>query len=557
MTVKQLITTIFLVSSITTFAQDKYVIRLTDKNNSPFSIGNPQAFLTQRAIDRRTKQNIPFDNYDLPVNTTYIQGIENTGATILNYSKWLNTVTIQTSTPSVLTAISALPFVLSTTNVARFSSSPSTHQKFEEESIPPILTTSIVARTNSLNYGNGNNQTTMININALHDLNYQGQGMVIAVIDAGFQNMDMMTCFDSIRANNQLLGTWDFVDHETDVYDDNSHGSSVLSTIAANVPGDLVGTAPKANFWLLRSEDAPTEYIIEEYNWASAAEFADSVGADIINSSLGYTEFDDFTQNHTYADMDGNTAPCTIAADRAVSKGILVVNSAGNSGNSPWQYIGAPADGDSVLSIGAVDDMENYAGFSSIGPTADGRIKPDVCAQGQGTFVFTPFGSSSQSANGTSFSSPVIAGAVACLWQAWPNKTNIEIMESVKRSASQYNNPDNNLGYGIPDFGSAFTITGAQFIHANEMNDELIVYPNPFVGNHPLTINIKNHNGQNVQVELVDAMGKSYFKDKFDLPYNGQNELMFYPSMANMGSGLFFLHVKTDDNKYVKRLVKL
>lgn len=281
------------------------------------------------------------------------------------------------------------------------------------------------------------------------------------------------------------------------------------------------------------------------------------MGADVINSSLGYTEFDDFTQDHTYTDMDGNTAPCTIAADRASSKGIIVVNSAGNSGGSGWQYIGAPADGDSVLSIGAVDDMENYAGFSSTGPTADGRIKPDVCAQGQGTFVFTPFGSSAQSANGTSFSSPVIAGAVACLWQAWPTKTNIEIMESVKRSASQYNNPDNNLGYGIPDFGSAFTITGAQFIHANESNDDLIVYPNPFIGNHPLTINIKNSQPQNVQVELVDAMGKCYFTGKYELLYKGQNELMFYPSMANMGSGLFFLHVKTDDNNYVKRLVKL
>lgn len=239
------------------------MIRLTDKNNSPFSISNPQAFLTQRAIDRRTKQNIPFDYYDLPVNPSYIQGIESTGATILNYSKWLNTVTIQTSSPSVLTAISALPYVQSTTNVARFSSSPSAHQKFEEESIQPVVSTSIVARTNSLNYGNGNNQTTMINVNALHDLNYQGQGMVIAVIDAGFQNVDMMSCFDSIRANNQLLGTWDFVDQEFDVYDDNSHGSAVLSTIAANVPGDLVGTAPKANFGCFAQKTHPLNTLLK------------------------------------------------------------------------------------------------------------------------------------------------------------------------------------------------------------------------------------------------------------------------------------------------------
>ena len=332
---KQLSLIAFLFISLISQAQDKYVVRFTDKTNSPYSISNPQAFLSQKAIDRRNNQNIAIDLTDIPVNDTYIQGVMNAGATVLNRSKWFNSVTIQTNNPSVLTAINMLPYVQSTTNIGRLAFNNSSHNKFGEETIEPLQTPAITSqRTMTINYGNGTNQATMININALHDLGFTGQGMTIAVIDAGFQDADIMPCFDSLRVNNQILGTWDFVDHELNVYDNNYHGAAVLSCMGANVPGDLVGTAPGANYWLLRSEEAATEYIIEEYNWASAAEFADSVGTDVINSSLGYTDFDDPAQNHTYADMDGNTAPCTIAADMAASKGILVVNSAGNSGGA-------------------------------------------------------------------------------------------------------------------------------------------------------------------------------------------------------------------------------
>lgn len=554
---KHLLNICFLLITLTTLAQDKFIVRFTDKNNSPFSTSNPQAFLTQKAIDRRINQNIAVDLTDIPVNATYIQGVENAGATVLNKSKWFNSVTIQTSNLAVVSAINLLPYVQSISNVARLAHNGPFHNKFEQERIEPLQTPAITAqRTMSLNYGNGSNQAMMININALHDLGYTGQGMTIAVIDAGFQDADIMPCFDSLRANNQILGTWDFVAQETNVYDDYYHGAAVLSCMAANIPGDLVGTAPKANYWLLRSEDSNTEYIIEEYNWASAAEFADSVGADVINSSLGYTDFDPPFQNtsHTYADMDGNTAPSTIAADMAASKGILVVNSAGNSGGAAWQYIGAPADGDSVLSIGAVDASGNYASFSSTGPTADGRIKPDVADQGEGTYVFTPGASNSQPGNGTSFSSPVMAGAVACLWQAWPDKTNMEIMQAVKRSASQYNNSDSLLGYGIPDFGNASLLVSTNYHHYEEV---LNVFPNPIINTEPVTIQIVNDSQQVLKIELTDMLGQLCYSHEYNLRGYSLNEIKFYPPFSRMGNGVFFLRLQTDDHSYLKRLMKL
>lgn len=277
-------------------------------------------------------------------------------------------------------------------------------------------------RTNSFNYGQATGQTQMIAMDALHNLGYAGEGMLIALLDGGFLDANIMPSLDSVFSNNQVLATWDFVSNDANVYDDNWHGASVFSCIAANVPGEMVGTAPHAQFLLLRSEDVSSEYIIEEYNYAAAAEFADSAGADVIHSSLGYTKFDDASQDHTYADMNGNTAPATIAADLAAKKGIIVTSSAGNEGNSQWNYISVPADGDSVLAVGAVDQQAMYSSFSSNGPSADGRVKPDVAAVGGSTFLFMPFNPSVVQASGTSFSGPIIAGAAACLWQSWPTK---------------------------------------------------------------------------------------------------------------------------------------
>lgn len=448
--------------SVAQVAPNKYWVRFTDKNNSPFSTENPAAFLSQKAIDRRLVQGIPILENDLPVNPSYITAIANTGATILNRSKWFNSVTVLTSDPSVIAAINALPYVLSVDNAGNGQQDKkSVKPFFENESISDISKENMVKGITSgqgYDYGQAFNQINMLNGIALHDLGFDGSGMTIAILDAGFLNANTIAAFDSLWINNQILGYKDFVSPlSPNIFGSHSHGTSVLSTMGANLPTQMVGTAPKADYWLLRSEDGPTEYLIEELNWASAAEFADSVGADVINSSLGYTTFDDPTQNHTYADMDGNTTPITIAADLAVSKGMIVVNSAGNDGGNSWHYVGAPADGNDVFTIGAVTSSGNYASFSSTGPTYDGRIKPNVVAQGQSSTIISAYSGNVSSGSGTSFSSPITAGMVTCLWQAYPNKSNSEIMGAIQQSATQANAPDSLLGFGIPDYFLAYT----------------------------------------------------------------------------------------------------
>ncbi len=446
-------------------APDKYWVRFTDKNNSPYSINNPEQFLSQKAIDRRVAQGIPIVENDLPVNPAYVQAVINTGATLLNISKWFNSVTVYTTSPGVIAAINQLPFVLSVgKSNSEINQPEETTAKpfFENETygeIPEGGLTKGPASGQSYNYGSAYNQIYMLNGIALHDLGYDGAGMTIAILDAGFLNANTIPAFSYLWNNNKILGYKDFVDPANpNIFGSHSHGTSVLSTMGANLPGQFIGTAPQANYWLLRSEDGGSEYLIEELNWASAAEYADSVGADVINSSLGYTTFDNPLQNHTYQDMDGNTTPITIAADIAVSKGMIVVNSAGNEGSSSWYYIGAPADGDSVFSIGAVNASGTYASFSSHGPTSDGQMKPDVVAQGSGTTIINAYTGNVSTGSGTSFSSPVTAGMVASLWQAHPNKRNTEILEAIRQSGSLAANPNYQLGYGIPNYLTAHNL---------------------------------------------------------------------------------------------------
>ncbi|HPE56260.1 MAG TPA: S8 family serine peptidase [Bacteroidales bacterium] len=459
-------------------APDTYWIRFTDKNGSPYSINNPEAFLSPRAIDRRTAQGIAIQQNDIPVNQTYIDAVAGAGATVLNVSKWMNSVTVYTTNPSVITTIEGFSFVLSASKVSDGTKKTTSikpffdHEKIDKEGINKIQTPGKSGQ--SFSYGSAYNQINMLNGIALHDMGFDGTGMVIAVLDAGFTNANILSAFDSLWINGQILGTKDFVSPlSPNIFGSHSHGTNVLSTMGANLPGQMVGTAPHADYWLLRSENGSTEYLVEELNWVSAAEFADSVGADVINSSLGYTTFDDPSQDHSYSDMDGNTTPITIGADLAASKGILVVNSAGNSGNSSWLYIGAPADGDSVFTIGAVNSSGNYASFSSRGPTFDGRIKPDVVAQGQSTVLINAFTGSVTTGSGTSFSSPVTAGMVACLWSAFPDRKNTEVMEAIRQSASQYSSPDGYLGYGIPDYLEAFNILEATAAHTIQLDLKL------------------------------------------------------------------------------------
>ena len=542
----------FLLFSFSSFAQmtkTRYWIRFTDRNNSPYSIQTPHNYISQRAIDRRTKQNIRIKENDLPVNPSYIDSVISKGAVLLNEVKWFNAITIFTSDTNTLLAIKALPFVKNTEPVKRW--------KFNKEPLEAIEHPTGSGRTgniSSFDYGPAFNQVNMIGADCMHDLGFAGEGMVIAVLDAGFYNADVSAAFDSLRANNQILGTWDFVANESSVYEDDAHGEMVLSCMGANIPGQIVGTAPKASYWLLRTEDAPSEYIIEEDNWVAGAEFADSVGADIINSSLGYTTFDDPSQDHTYADMDGNTTRCTIGADIAASKGILVVNSAGNSGNSSWYYIGAPADGDSVLAIGAVDANENYASFSSKGPSSDGDVKPNVSAQGQGTIVYHPdWGVITSS--GTSFSSPLIAGAAAVLWQSQPNATNMQIFNAIQKSASQATNPDDFLGYGIPDMCGANLILGGVEPERVRKEDDLWQFgPNPF--NTFFKFNFISRTAQNILIEMYDLSGRKLFSEERQVNSKALEIIKYTNEFDHLSNGLYIFSVTTRNNKYIKKVCK-
>jgi hypothetical protein len=540
-------------------APNKYWVKFTDKNNSPYSIDNPEEFLSQRAIDRRTKQGITIKENDIPVNPQYIQGVKDAGATILTVSKWFNSVTVYAADQSVVAAIEALPYVLS---VGKGSGKRPVKESvlpekpfFANETYGGIPSQDMYKSSGSVNtydYGAAYNQIHMLNGEPLHNNGYDGAGMVIAVLDAGFLNADNLSVFDSLWATNRILGTKDFVNPQNpEIFTAHYHGSMVLSTMGGNLPGELVGTAPQASYYLLRTEDGATEYLIEELNWVSGAEYADSVGADVLNTSLGYTEFDDPAQNHTYADMDGNTTPITIGADIAASKGMIPVNSAGNSGGSSWYYIGAPADGDSVFSIGAVDAGGNLASFSSRGPTADGRVKPNVMAQGAGSTVIDPWTGAVSSGSGTSFSSPITAGMVACLWQANPEKTNVEIMQAIQQSASQYNNPDDDYGYGIPDYWQAnnlLTVLNPKQKPAYSVE----IFPNPFIGE--LTVNVIDEDVLINSVEILDIAGKTVYT--YELSGSKRGRSISITGLDELPAGFYLLKTTVNSSVVTTKILK-
>lgn len=543
---------------ISQVAPDKYLVKFTDKNDSPYSINNPEAFLSQKALDRRNAHGIAIVENDLPVNPQYIESVANTGVTILNSSKWFNSVSIYTTDQGALDIINSFSFVESIEKGGNSNIEPDhTYEKqfFANEWISQIPDAGLykaLTAGNSYDYGAAANQIQMLNGDVLHDMGYDGEGMTIAVLDAGFLNVDDLTAFDSLWNNGQILGYKDFVEPiNPNIFDSHTHGCMVLSTMGANLPGQMVGTAPKADYWLLRSEEDYSnnhiENLIEEYNWVSAAEFADSVGADIINSSLGYTIFDDPSHDHTYEDMDGNTTPITIGADLAVSKGMIVVNSAGNAGTSPWFYIGAPADGDSVFSIGAVDGGGNFASFSSNGPTYDGRIKPNVVAQGSGSAIIDPGNGSVTFGSGTSFSSPITAGMVACLWQANPNKRNTEIMEAIESSGSLANEPNNQMGWGIPDYVLAHSILTVIY-YSFEPAKGMDVFPNPFASE--LNISFEEDNISINRIELTDVSGKLVFEKDIDQSKSTRLQL------NGSAPGFYLLKVITDKNIFTEKVLK-
>jgi serine protease AprX len=442
----------------------KHIVRLKDKAGTPFTISNPSAYLSAKSIARRTKQNIAIDSTDLPITPRYLDSIRSVAnVTILNKSKWLNQVLIQTTNAAALAKIQSFPFVQNVAPVAARLAEIGPgikSRKFDDEQ--PISggaqRTDGVSGT-QLDYGNARRQIEIHNGQFLHNWGFMGQTMTVAVMDAGFSTVATNPGVDSLRINNQIKGTWDFVANEPSVTEDDAHGFYCLSIMGANKPGFMVGSSPKANYYLYRTEDVFSEYPIEEQHWAASAELADSIGADVFSTSLGYLDFDNPVFNYSYAQRNGNTAIMTLAGDLAAKKGILVCNSAGNNGaaNSDVKYMAVPADGDSINAVGACDVNGNIAAFSAWGPTSSGRTKPNLVSVGVGTTIMGLSGNPS-SGNGTSFSNPNMAGLLTCLWQAFYESGNMEILDAAQQAGHRFSNPDGRFGYGIPDMKKAFVI---------------------------------------------------------------------------------------------------
>ena len=424
-----------------------YRLYLTDKLHSPYSIEHPEKFLSGRAISRRARQNIAIDSTDLPVSPTYINDIKAKGLTVMGTSRWHNTMTVASTTDDVAKTIQGIPYVKS---CLRLYSSPDSLVIYPREKVGKL---SPIDSTVTTDYGDGMKQIEMLKGTKLHAAGYKGKGMLIAIIDAGFRNADRINAL-----NCNIKSTADFSPRRTrSIFEEHYHGTMVLSVMAANKRRVFVGTAPEADYALIRSEDIDTETRAEEDSWTMAAEFADSIGADLINSSLGYTHWDGDSIGPRLRDLNGHPSYISQTASMLASKGIVLCNSAGNEGSSSWHKINVPADAENILTVGAVDFNNKSATFSSLGPSQDGRVKPDVCGPGKEVYVIDGSGMMTRN-NGTSFASPIVCGMTACLWQALPELNAKQIINLIRQAADRHQWPDNVYGYGVPDYTKALSI---------------------------------------------------------------------------------------------------
>ncbi|QQR85734.1 MAG: S8 family serine peptidase [Flavobacteriales bacterium] len=481
-----------------------YWVQFTDKTSTPYTLSAPEEFLSARSLDRRQQQGIALDESDLPVDPAYVSALLAAGDfELVNVSKWFNAVTIRSTDTLALDTIGSLPFVQQMRQSRPAGPDPIAsvgtvkYASFLKQEVGDEYAT---------RYGASFRQIEMMNGHLLHDAGAEGQGLLIGVLDSGFDQADSLHTFKELRERGGIVLTRDMAYQDGDVYSDNYHGRSVLSVMAGHWPGRLLGTAPGADYVLLRTEVAESEYLWEEDNWIAGAELCDSIGCDVLSTSLGYTQFDDSLTDHTYTDMDGRSTRISIAATMAARKGMIPVNSAGNSGHDDWRFIGAPADADSILAVGAVGNDRIIAGYSSYGPSFDGRVKPDVAATGYATIGLGVSGTQVQPINGTSFSGPLVAGLVACLWQLHPDRSGQEIVQAVRRSASQYDSPDDRKGYGIPDFYRAHLLLGGTDRTGLESNIVFGTWPSPFID----VFHVELFTGAATQLDLVlyDTMGR-------------------------------------------------
>jgi serine protease AprX len=532
---------IFLVIGIQSMAQkNRYVVYFSDKNNTSYSVDDPLKFLSQRALDRRTKHEVGVTTKDFPVNKEYISSVKATGVNTFFSSRWFNCLLIEAE-PELLPLVEKLPFVTRTELVAS-GSKLSEAVPYE----PKNLDKSLIRKTSL----SSEKQNKMLGVDYMHENGFRGEGMLIGVFDGGFLNYNQIPAFEHLIKGNKIIATKNYVanDHQVSRYSD--HGTKALSCIAAVQDRQIVGTAPDASFILCITEETATEFRIEEYNWLFAAEFADSAGVDIINTSLGYNKFDDASMNYSYNNMDGKTTVISRASLEAARRGILLVSSAGNNGGDFWKYIAAPADADSILSVGAVDGEFRKAFFSSFGPTFDGRIKPDVAAMGVATIVVDRTGNITTS-SGTSFSSPLIAGMVAGYWQANPSLTNVKVIDAIKKSGHMAAAPDNLLGFGVPNYK---VVVGASELSIEQpLTKNFLIYPNP-TGDGRLFIQILGETDNLIQLQMHDSTGKLVIEKKWE---NINKDKLLNINVPQIKSGAYLITLRSNNHSEVIKIIKI
>lgn len=515
-----------------------YFYRIYLKDKGTIITGNYSALdlMSPRAVLRRQKAGIPAPDFrDIPVDRNYLNQISLLGLKLHSTSKWMNTALFKSQSLFDINKLLELSFVSDVKLVKMPGKKSSFTNKLDfqiiQADLPPY-----------------DRPLTMINAVSVHGSGFKGKNVLIAILDGGFTNAENITSLDGLRSRKGIKTTYDFVNNNRSVYNTSSHGTAVLSVLAGETPGQIEGTAPEADFLLIKTEDVASEFPCEEDFWAAGAEFADSLGADVISSSLGYFQFDNSTLNYKISDLDGKTAFVTRVAEIAASRGIIVVNSAGNERSDSWQRIIFPADGDSILAVGAVDGNNIIADFSSAGPSADGRVKPDNVAMGVNVPVQIS-GSSIVRSNGTSFSCPILSGMAACLLQAVPLAHNSDIIEAMHTTGDRYNLPDSLYGYGIPDLGLA--LTKLQNLYVKIPDKGVIVCPNPTTGDFEI---IFSSPPVNVTIEIFSVSGRLIFRSDYT---NFAGRAMIITELQHRPQGLYLVRVTNGSEKNVRKIIKI
>jgi subtilisin family serine protease len=527
----------FSVHSLQSQETRMYRLILKDKGNAPCSLTHPENFLSQKSIDRRKHQGLPLDNFDLPLDPAYLDAIKNTGATIRTYSKWVKTVVVNLmDTTEILPRLESLPFIDSLYCVWK-GILP------ETDNIQPAISLIPEFRQNTINsYGAGFTQIALNNGHLLHDAGFRGKGMSIAVLDGGFTNADIIEYFNQ----EQIKEIKNFNHETTDMLREGiDHGTRVLSCMLSAQSGEMTGTAPEADYYLFRTEVADSEFPVEEDYWVAALEYADSLGVDIVTSSVGYTTFDDAEMNHTYTQLDGQTIPISRAANMAASRGILLFNSAGNESGKNWEKIVFPSDAENIITVGSITEDSVRSSFSSSGLTADQRIKPDLMAMGTNVSVVTSSGKIIQ-ANGTSFSTPIMAGLAACLWEACPDLNSFAMLQLLRKNANHYQNPDSLMGYGIADVYQACIDRQTGIKPASASSGSIYISINP--SDNRLYINLSTSEQYNRCVlNVYTTLGNriltaSKLSDSIDISF--------------LPKGIYIATVKIGDKQWVRKFIK-